>query len=142
MSLPTYLNAVRHMPLPNHLDQIYCNRDTDALYNYLAEAHASVTFWGTRVIEVRGIEGSENLSTLIERTMHLWKYDQSPAAVHMKVTLARHLEQTDRELEQSNCLTVFFNYIREVLHALCYNDRNDPVDELRAQTSYHRVLGH
>lgn len=132
------------MQLQNNVDLLLLRHDINGLNHLLAKASPRLTFWGTRVVEVQGIDGSVKLHSLIERSLVLLRNVPSPEAHSLRTKLSDFLTQTDAQIDSANCITKIFNFIYDCMQAIRWGKirwtEELPYDEIRGQTSYPRIF--
>ncbi len=91
----------------------------------LGQAEVRITFWGRRVVEIVGFEGSVSLEDIVDNIFAAAKdslSDEDKRAGQALIKQAQKLyEESDRLIEDACFLTRFFIWIRELrdTHSIC-----------------------
>lgn len=110
LSVATYLNSLN------------CSTQLETVKNLIDSAQAKTTFWGSRVVEVNGFTGSVYLEDIADKVLKASEERVDADDLTLKerimgIGVVRKLvgfyQVTDAEIQDSNFLTRFLNWIRE-----------------------------
>lgn len=108
--------------LEARLDSLNYSTQLNVIENLLDSAHSTTTFWGSRVVKVNGHKGSVYVDDIAKKILYASRQrcdaddlitEERISGINIVRKLQKFYQDTDAEIQKSNPLTKFFNWIRE-----------------------------
>lgn len=118
--------------LETHFNSLnFCTQLVE-IKNLIESAHAKITFWGGRVIEVNGFTGSVSLDSIAEKILKAGHQrcqadnlttPERIAGIDIVKKLNTFYQGTDNQVKNANLITKIINWIREFRFVPYYTTR-------------------